>query len=152
MLHRLLALALLASLCACSSVDDYLEDLRVTTPQRRSGGIESADAPVIFDAGQMAHEALVGLTTVEEMSFWQAMFSLSRASLFLLRAENNALLRSDAAALIAHLTTRLPIPPPTEPYLHEFDRDIAAEADRDHRRGSDPPGDRQRRRDASGPR
>ena len=103
----------------CKETGDYLVDLERLDP--RQGGTVFDQSVIVFDEGQLAHEALVGLAEVESMTFYEAMRSLSRAARFLGRARDNALLRADAAVLIGRLAVALPIPADREPFERRGD-------------------------------
>ncbi len=98
-------------LVSCKSTDDYLIDLATLDPTPVSGREFLKEKSIVFDAGQLAHEAFAGLTTAEEMKFWQAIASLSHACNFLGTAKDRALLQADAAILIGIILSRMPIPP-----------------------------------------
>lgn len=111
--------ALLAVLCLSTScgksVGEYLQDLRTLDVRRDDQPFESGT--VVFDAGQLGHEAITGLASAEEMSLPQALEALARGGLFIdANRCKNALLRADAAVLIGRLAMRIPIDPVTEPY------------------------------------
>ena len=94
----------------CGTVDDYLRDLETVSPNT-AGKFELDDTTILFDEGQLAHEALAELTQFEEMQLWQAMRTLHYACEFLRKARDNALLQSDSAVLIGHIVSRFPVPP-----------------------------------------
>ncbi|MEZ6197193.1 MAG: hypothetical protein R3F20_15910 [Planctomycetota bacterium] len=108
---------LVACLTACQSTEDYLADLDRLDPEPKTPSFE--DSAVIFDEGQLGHEALTGLATADEMTLWQAVVSLSHATTHLLKARDNALLQADAAVLIGRLVTRIPVPPVTQEFALE---------------------------------
>ena len=117
-MHKSAPMIALVAVClvtgGCKSVNDYLADLDRVDP--RQGQSIFDRTVVIFDEGQLGHEALVGLTKANEMAYWQAMRALARGARFLGRARDNALLRADAAVLIRRLALGIPVPPITEPY------------------------------------
>ncbi|MFT7618644.1 MAG: hypothetical protein ACI97A_002291 [Planctomycetota bacterium] len=98
----------------CKSTDDYLYDLNTLDPTPISGREFLKEKAIIFDAGQLAHEAFAGLASAEDMKFWQIITSLSHACNFLGTARDRSLLQADAAMLIGVLLSRTPIPPITD--------------------------------------
>ena len=100
-----------ALLPACSkTVDEYVADLESVAPD--NGDLVKFDeSGVIFDSGQLAHEAFAGLAEAEQMQLWQVMRALYHACMFIGEARNQPLLQSDAAQVIAHIVTNLPVPP-----------------------------------------
>ncbi|MCB9831202.1 MAG: hypothetical protein H6807_01915 [Planctomycetes bacterium] len=109
-----LVLALLL-LAGCKSTDDYLRDLDSMTPEPPAGANFMAESTLVFDAGQLAHEAFAGLATAEQMEYWQVMRSLSFACEFLGKARHNPLLQAEAATLIGVLVAGYPLPPIDRP-------------------------------------
>ena len=106
--------AVVSSLAACSkSTGEYLRDLDAISPEN-GDVLDFDETGIIFDAGQLGHEALSGLATTDQMTLAQAMRSLAHACKFLGLQRDNALLQADAAVLIGHLVSRVPIPPITE--------------------------------------
>ena len=124
-----IALYVLAVACcaACRSTDDYLADLDTTQPQILSAALLN-ESNVVFDAGQLAHEAFVGLAVTEEMYFWQAMLSMSSAAKYLSPLNKDALLRADAATLLGRLAVRIPVPPLSAPFEITENAEATAEA------------------------
>ena len=109
-MHRALVLFLLALIMpACRTVEDYLADLETLDPTSETE-LDFERSAVLFDAGQLGHEALTGLALAEEMTFSQAMRALSHGCSFLGRARGNPLLQADGAVLIGHLASRIPVP------------------------------------------
>lgn len=102
---------LLLVTAACKGVDDWLVDLKTVEPQTSSKTNIFDQAQLVFDAGQLVHEALVGLADAEEMKPWQAVRALYHGSNTLKNATNDALLRADGAVLIGRMATRIPVPP-----------------------------------------
>lgn len=109
----ILSLLLLTVGIGCQTTEDYLVDLERLSPRNDNEPLSLKDSAVVFDEGQLGHEALVGLATAEEMTLWQAMLSLSHAVHYLLNAED-ALVQADAAVLVGRLTARVPVPPFSE--------------------------------------
>ncbi len=118
-MRSLFALALtLVVLTGCKSTNDYLNDLDGMNPAPPAGANFMVDRTLVFDAGQLAHEAFAGLATADEMQFWQLMRALSHACEFLGKARHNPLLQAGAATVIGTLVSRYPLPPidrPLEP-------------------------------------
>lgn len=114
-----LALSLIALTCGCKSVDEYLVDLDTTVPGNPEN-FDLEEAALLFDPGQLGHEALTGLTKTDEMTFAQAMRSIFHGCNYLSQARDNILLQSDAAVLIGQLGSRIPIEPVTDT-LDSFD-------------------------------
>ncbi len=107
---RALVLAALVLVGCTKSTGEYLADLNAISPDR--GDLSTfEDASLIFDEGQLGHEAFAGLVTAEEMTLPEAIRALSHATKFLGLARDNSLLQSDAAVMIGHMVTRIPIPP-----------------------------------------
>ncbi len=101
-------------LASCKSTDDYLVDLATLDPAPVSGSNFLKESAIIFDAGQLAHEAFAALASAEDMKFWQAITSLSHACNFLGTARDKPLIQGDAAMLIGIILSRVPIPPVTD--------------------------------------
>ncbi len=107
---RALLLAALVLVGCTKSTGEYLSDLDAISPDR--GDLTTfEDASLIFDEGQLGHEAFAGLVTADEMTLPQAIRTLSHATKFLGLARDNTLLQSDAAVAIGHMVTRIPVPP-----------------------------------------
>ena len=108
---------LLAVVCSCfpacsKSTGEYLRDLDAISPEN-GDVLDFDETGIIFDSGQLGHEAFSGLADTSEMTLPQAMRALSHACKFLGLAKDNALLRADAAVLIGHLVSHIPVPPVT---------------------------------------
>ncbi|MCA9322416.1 MAG: hypothetical protein KDB53_16865 [Planctomycetes bacterium] len=122
-----LAVLLIVFSASCSkTTQEYLDDLDSVQPDVGTREFSLQETGVIFDAGQLGHEAFAGLATTESMRIDQALRALSHACNYLGGARDNALLQSDAAVLIGHLVTRIPIPPITRE-LVKFDNIKQAE-------------------------
>ena len=100
----LLVLGTLVVLASCKSTDERLADL--------SGSLDSEYhlKASVYDAGQLVHEAFVGLMTADTLSFEEMGRGLWYAAQVLEHTEV-PLLRADALSFIAELTLRFPIPP-----------------------------------------
>jgi hypothetical protein len=109
----ILSMILLAAVLGCRSTEDYLVDLERLSPRNEDEPLSLKGSAVVFDEGQLAHEALVGLAEAKDMTLWQAMLSLSHAVHYLISSED-ALVQADAAVLVGRLTTRIPVPPYTD--------------------------------------
>lgn len=114
--RNLIICFLLAGL-GCKGVDDWLNDLNTVQPQAGAGANIFDQPQVVFDAGQLVHEALVGLASAEEMQPFQALKALYHGSIARdpLLFKNDALLRADGAVLIGRMATRIPVPPLDRP-------------------------------------
>jgi len=93
----------------CKNTEDYLNDLY--TVQKEPDG----SLPIeIYDAGQLAYEALTGLLRQKTLTLSQLGRAVAAAGRAADRQEV-PLLRTQALALLAHLTLYYPIPPLSEP-------------------------------------
>lgn len=111
-----LLLVLVALLSGCRTVDDFMVDLETIDPNEGGGVFERES--FVFDAGQVLHESLVGLSLAKQMQLWQAMRAIHKACTILGKADKNALLRADAAVLIGRLAGRVPVVATDEPYVY----------------------------------
>ena len=110
-IRMLVAVLLLSVATSCKSTSDYLADLDNLNPAPPTGAVFLNENSIVFDAGQLGHEAFAGLSTADTMLLWEAMRALSHGCEFLGKARHNTLLQADAAVLIGVLVSHMPIPP-----------------------------------------
>ncbi len=107
-----LVLAGLFLLGGCRDTEDYLNDLGSVYDRE-----EKKLRPEVYDAGQLVHEALGGLTDQDTMTLSQMARSVAYAGYIVgIEKDTVPLCQSQSALLLAHMAERYPIPPVDEPF------------------------------------
>lgn len=109
---RLLVLGLLGVLLVgCKGTEEHLAEIAPGRAVDKRGQLN----PLVYDAGQLVHESLVGLQEAETLTSSQVLRASWRAAAIL--ADNSVpLCRAQAVDLLVHLVRHLPLPPREVPY------------------------------------